>query len=267
MNSNEILKADVLDILFDNRNKQYGAYVLRKGYNKRLSIALGISLSSVFSVILLMNTGTSSVKILKEAPEGFILQPVEFPEETPRIPDPPQQRPQKNQQVRQQQFTARIEIVKDHIVKNPLATQATLFTSSISNKTIDGPPSIGNPVENNPVSNTANNNLSTPKPDVLPDRGPEFPGGKDAWINFLRKNLIAPAELEIDQKKTVKVRFLVDADGSVTGFEIVETGGRSFDNEVIRVLKKMPKWKPAIQNGQPIAKAFVQPVTFVGVEQ
>ncbi len=47
MTSHEILKADLLDILFDNRNKQYGAYVLRRQYNSRLSMALGIALSSI----------------------------------------------------------------------------------------------------------------------------------------------------------------------------------------------------------------------------
>ena len=54
MTSNEILKADVLDILFDNRNKQYGAYTLRKNYNSRLGIALGISLSTILFVFFLV---------------------------------------------------------------------------------------------------------------------------------------------------------------------------------------------------------------------
>lgn len=267
MNSNELLNADILDILFDNRNKQYGAYVLRKDYNKRMSIALGISLSSVFLIIFLMNTSTSSVKILPEEKEGIILRQLQIPEETPKLPEPSRQKTQSvQQQVREQQYT-RIIITDDNKVKNPMAAQENLLMSAISNRTREGLPVTGNPIIKNPSSTILNNPLSTTKPQVLPDRGPEFPGGQEAWVNFLRKNLIAPAELEIDQKKTVKVRFLVDADGSVTGFEIVETGGRSFDNEVIRVLKKMPKWKPAIQNGEPIAKAFVQPVTFMGVEQ
>jgi protein TonB len=48
---------------------------------------------------------------------------------------------------------------------------------------------------------------------------------------------------------------------------VLQSGGSVFDNEVIRVLKKMPKWKAAIQNGRAIAVTFTQPVTFVGVEQ
>jgi protein TonB len=47
----------------------------------------------------------------------------------------------------------------------------------------------------------------------------------------------------------------------------VQSGGFAFDNEVIRVLKKMPKWKPAVQNGHTIALSFMQPVTFQAFEE
>ena len=56
-------------------------------------------------------------------------------------------------------------------------------------------------------------------------------------------------------------------DGSITKFEIIQSGGAAFDNEVIRVLKKMPKWKPAVQNGQNVSVMFTQPVTFVAYEE
>ncbi|RYZ61554.1 MAG: energy transducer TonB, partial [Chitinophagaceae bacterium] len=52
----------------------------------------------------------------------------------------------------------------------------------------------------------------------------------------------------------------------VTNFNVVRSAGALFDNEVIRVLKKMPKWTPALQGGRPLPVSFTQPVTFVGVE-
>lgn len=265
MTSNEILKADVLDILFDNRNKQYGAYTLRKNYNKRLSLALGISLSSVLLIFFFINGDVSTHQIVQEKPD-VVVRTFEIPE-VPKIPDPPLQKPQPIQQVRQQSFTSQIEIVKDINAKNLLADQETLLTSAISNITLRGNPTIGNPVINIPGTPGANINHQITKTNVKPDQEPEFPGGQDAWIKFLRKNLVAPSELEVDEKKMVVVRFLVAEDGSVTGFEVSQSAGRSFDNEVIRVLKKMPKWKPAIQNGEAVARAYMQPVTFVGVEQ
>ena len=84
---------------------------------------------------------------------------------------------------------------------------------------------------------------------------------------FLNRHLRTPDELEAGQKRTVLVRFAVSVEGSVTQFEIVQSGGPAFDNEVIRVLKKMPKWKPAVQNGQNVSVMFTQPVTFVAYEE
>ena len=98
------------------------------------------------------------------------------------------------------------------------------------------------------------------------EKGPEFPGGPGAWAHFLGRYLQVPGELEPGEKKVVLINFMVDADGSVTRFTVVQSAGAAFDNEVIRVLKKMPRWKPALQNGHPVAVPFTQPVTFVGVE-
>jgi protein TonB len=73
--------------------------------------------------------------------------------------------------------------------------------------------------------------------------------------------------LENGEKRIVNIRFHVDADGAVTNFQIVQSGGAAFDNEVIRVLKRMPNWMPAQQAGKAVAVSFTQPVTFVGAEE
>jgi protein TonB len=59
---------------------------------------------------------------------------------------------------------------------------------------------------------------------------------------------------------------MVDVDGVISNTEIMQSGGDKYDKEVIRVLRKMPKWIPALQNGIKVATYFVQPVTFMGVE-
>ena len=93
----------------------------------------------------------------------------------------------------------------------------------------------------------------------------EFPGGGDGWINFLSKNLKnkvpgrngAPAG-----KYTVTVMFIVDKDGSVTGINIKNDPGYGTAEEVIRVLKKSPKWSPGIQNGNRVKSWRTQNITF-----
>ena len=94
-----------------------------------------------------------------------------------------------------------------------------------------------------------------------------FPGGQEAWLNFLRRYLQTPDLLEAGEKVIVRVRFWIEKDGSLSGFEIVQSGGSLFDKEVLRVMRKMPRWQPAVQNNNKVAVAYTQPVIFVGVKE
>lgn len=269
MTSNDILKSDLLDILFDNRNKQYGAYTLRKHYNNRLLLSLGIALSSALLLFLFFGgTKTSEGAGPSRGLDDVVIQTVKLPEETPKLPEIPKQKPMTAQPVQQLKYTNFV-IKPDDVVKITPPDQTSLLNSLIGKQNIDGRTAtrIDIPVVNDPVDHGSGNGEQKTNTFIPEEREPEFPGGEAAWLNFLRKNLSAPDELEAGEKKSVMVRFLVSVDGAVTGFEIVQSAGRSFDNEVVRVLKKMPKWKPAIQNGVAVVKYYTQPVTFIGVEQ
>jgi protein TonB len=266
MTSNEILKADLLDILFDQRNKTYGAYSLRKQYNRSLTLSLAISLSTGLLLFFLIKTNATSSFIDKIDDPGVIVRTLPV---TPDLKKPEPVIPkntQPAQQARQEKFTT-YKIMKDILVPKTVPDLTSLRDAIISNFAISGTaagiiPVVKDTVSGNGMNATKKNNAAEPF-----QREPEFPGGTQAWKNFLRKNLIPPGELEPGDKKTVVVRFLVDTDGAVTGFEVTQSGGREYDSEVIRVLKKMPKWKPAIQNGEPAPRAFTQPVTFIGQEE
>lgn len=91
---------------------------------------------------------------------------------------------------------------------------------------------------------------------------PGFPGGNEVLLNFLNKNLKPPPELQTGEKKIAVVQFLVKADGSINDFQIMKSPGVSFGNELLRVLKRMPKWKPALENGKHVDAIVTQPVTF-----
>jgi periplasmic protein TonB len=266
MTSNEILKADVLDILFENRNKMYGAYTLRKFYNNRLLAALIFSIASVVLLLLFLKPAVSHTATTPSVP-GLQLTTIELPKDVfiPKKPEPPA--PPKAPAVAQQQFIDQIKITTNNVAA-VVPEQAELIQVAISNITESGVPGDALPPisENNNASANQTEYNTTPAP-ALMQAQPEFPGGTAAWSSFLSRHLQAPDALEGGEKKTVLVRFLVSKDGSVTGFEIVQSGGAAFDNEVIRVLKKMPKWKPAIQNGQHVDVTFTQPVTFMGIEE
>jgi len=265
MTSNEILKADVLDILFDNRNKQYGAYTLRKNYNKRLGLSLGLSLSLVLLLFLLARIDNRNANIIEEGPVVRISSLYIPPEPVPETPKPPKN-PATTKPAATQQFN-NIDIVEDHHVNKALAEQSELLTSNISNHFSEGPDLL--PGENQPNGVTGETNQPEVKHDPPADppiqSEPEFPGGMQAWQKFLNKYLNVPGDLEAGEKKSVIISFKVAEDGFVTGFQIIKSAGEVYDNEVLRVLKKMPRWKPAIQNNKPVARSFTQPVTFMGL--
>lgn len=94
----------------------------------------------------------------------------------------------------------------------------------------------------------------------------QFPGGMDAFMNYLRKNIHFPAmEREAGIQGTVFVAFTVEADGSITNVRTVKgvAGGPSLSKEAERVIKQMPKWSPAKKNGRAVAFESVIPIRFM----
>jgi periplasmic protein TonB len=261
----EILKADVLDILFDNRNKQYGAYTLRRHYPSRLRMALGLTLSSsLFLSLLFRNTGVANIY---EEPGKDVVRVIDIVP-LPTLPKPPEVPPPPRRA--QSSYSDQMKMVTEPDAERIMKPIDEISMSTIGGTNVEGLSDISLP--NLAGGAQANETITTPvKPDVpvfeAKEVQPEFPGGAQAWVNYLNRNLQTPADLGPGEKKTVLIKFMVDADGSVTGFTVVRSGGYAFDNEVIRVLRKMPKWKPAIQNGHPVTVSFTQPVTFVGLEE
>jgi protein TonB len=267
MTSQQILQSDLLDILFEKRNKEYGAYALRRGYRNEMIKALVITVPAIFLLLFLLTNSSSSNNVTSNEGEVIVSTAV-IPKDLPKPEDPKQQ--QKHvPQVKQQTFITP-KIVDKEPVK-PVATQTQLINAQVSDITLDGPnvlPGIQPaPFVTDGGGDGKEVKEPTPKKELAPDRQPQFPGGSQAWLAFLNTHLRPPQDLEAGEKRIVNIRFFVDVDGAITNFQVARSGGNVFDNEVIRVLKKMPKWVPAMQGGQPMAVAFTQPVTFVGQEE
>ena len=268
MTSHEILNADVLDILFENRNKQYGAYALRKDYNHRLLLALGTSLAAVLLVCVLIKPG-ERLNTLAPAPDGNIVEVIDL-EPLPPIEEPEPPRAQPAPAVATQQFTSQFEIVQHVPPDEAVPDMEALANVQIGLTTQEGvPPATNQTIEPQPAQQGAGTvpTEEVPAKFTAVERLPEFPGGATAWSAFLGRHLRVPDDLAAGERRTVQVKFWVGEDGSVARLEVVQSAGAVFDNEVIRVLKKMPRWKPALQNGQPVAVTFTQPVTFQAVEE
>src|SRR6185436_7434423 len=228
MTNKEILQADLLDILFEHRNKSYGAYALRKTYDRRLSIALGAALLTVLislAISFLKNKKSNYNPGNNE--NSMIITNVEIPKDKPK-PEPERVKPKPPVATRDFQPPV---IVPDKDVDTILVRNEDLEDAAIGNKNIEGdkPDNLAKAVT--VVEGDGGKTKDEPEvkePD-LPTYPPEFPGGDAAWLTFLRKYLQSPDELEPGQKMEVVVRFWIDVDGSVSRPEVVKSGGSSFD--------------------------------------
>jgi protein TonB len=271
MNTESILHANVLDIIFENRNKEYGAYELRTRYDRRLknAVIIMISIVAIFCSAIYVDAHFFHHKITKMISNPFTEISISKIDESK-----PQEliKPKAAQPIKKEVATTKF--VTFRIVRNqptkPVATVTDLDTKQIG--TDDKPGELAGstmPVvtggDGNGKGNSTETKTENTEPQILikAEFMPEFPGGEPALQRFLAKNMRAPKDLEPGTKIKVMAKFVVDENGNISAAQAIQSGGAEFDNEVLRVLKKMPKWKPGRQNGRNVAVYFNLPVTFL----
>lgn len=269
MNSKDILKADILDILFENRNKDYGAYALRREYPRRMIQAM-TSVLGVFLLIFFFAGGKNHFEEelrVEETGPPLVVREIDTRDLLPPLPEP-ERRPQSQSARAERLFTSQVSIEPDRSVTALMPSFNDLATAVPSNRNSEGPNDDHIPVVPARPSVPVVPQAPVEAGAFIPDeREAEYPGGPEALKNFMASHLNTPEELQAGETKTVQVRFVIGPDGSASQFEIVKSGGYAFDQEVIRVCRKMSKWKPARQNGIEVKATLMIPVTFVGLEQ
>lgn len=266
MDTNKILSADLLDLIFDDRNKDYGAYELRKTYQRRVVKSL------IFTGLFVALTCTGVVLANKLEPKhtgGFdiITLSLQNIEPEPKPPEPlPEPPPQHEPPQTRTEPLTNIVVGPDEIVDNPIPTQDDLDSALIGTKKVDGPANIGiaQPAAlTEGVSKGIIEENPTPKPEFIPiEVEARFDGD---WAKFLFKHLdpqVAINNGAPNGNYTVVLQFVVDIDGSVSEIKALTNHGYGLEEEAIRVIKKAKKWEPAIQNGRKVKAYRKQPITF-----
>lgn len=276
MNSELILKSDILDIVFEKRNKAYGAYVLRKLYTGHLKFSLGIMLliAAAFTVFTLLPPSKRTLLAMEFVIDETKLTKAETEKvEPPKAPEPPRaevKQPPAAVVPGQVKFTSNMSFVDDRERISPLQTidENTVISNVTITASVPGTPLV------QPVTTTAGSGAAeAPKVDKnIPlaldavDVAPSFPGGMEALLNFLRRHLSNPEPMGEGESVTVKVTFVVGYEGKLKSFKVTEDGGEQFNKEVIRVLKKMPDWIPGKAKGESVAVYYTIPVKFTGAD-
>ena len=272
MRSENILSADFLDLIFENRNKNYGAYMLRKHYNSRLGKALLFTFLGI-AILLLVTTllkGDKEKEFLI-ADSGYIkLLPVVIADK-PKIPKAPPQPKQAAKKMNTEQWLSTVVIT--HEEANVSMLSKNLDSAFIGSTTQTGLTAGAQFVARREEEGIGEGKspeavivVDKETPRLTADIMPAFPGGMEALRKYLQRNLENPEELEPGTVISVKIRFIVGYDGKLKGFQTIEDGEESFNNEVLRVLKKMPEWIPGKSNGEKVSVYYTIPVKFTAAE-
>lgn len=277
MEINKILQADLLDILFDGKNKEYGAYELRKTYSRRISTALLYTV--LICVALVAFSYIPNMKPKEEAIQMFVqdvtLEDLKQEEKKQELPPPPpiQEEPPK---VEITKFTPPV-IVKDNEVKedDEIKEVAKLEDTKIGTINQEGVKDEGfvitavgdgkgtGLVEGPKVEKEDYDRVFTSV--QIPA---EFPGGLEAWNRYLERNL--NRDLPVDNgappgRYIVSVTFIVDKEGRVSEVKAENNPGYGTADEAVRVIQKGPNWKPALQNGRNVIYRNKQNIIFMVV--
>jgi protein TonB len=269
MESNKILNADVLDIVFEGRNKEYGAYDLRKTYNRRMSISLGVMMAVallVFIGVILGDSIAARNKTKVEIKDVTLEDVTDKKDEPPPPPPPP--KPPEPPKVEIAKFTPP-KIVKDEEVKEdekpPEQDKLQDVKIGIVNQEGEKDQGIVAPPDKGTGEVVAPkvDNEDYDKVFTKVENPAEFPGGQDAWRRYLERSLQYPeAAQEAGIQGVVRVQFIVDKEGNISEVQALNDPGEGLADEAVRIIKKGPKWKPAEQNGRKVIYRHIQSVTF-----
>lgn len=269
------------DLVFADKNKEFGAYELRRQSDRRHNMAVLFTVVGLIVVFILILAYSKYSDIraeqerlaLQEQREKMaaaeLLQQEEEPEPEPEPED------------------TKVEIEIPEIPEEVLATVqvtqiAIVDADKVQNEVMD----MEEQKEDNTARGVVNQEgsddvdkfkavqeqvvVKEPEPEpkeeeifVAVEQPAEFPGGQAALMKWLSSNIRYPeAAAQNDIQGKVVVKFVVEKDGSVAHAEIARGVDRDLDREALRVVNKMPKWQPGKNNGVAVRSYFNLPVTF-----
>ena len=270
----DLISRDWTEMVFEGRNKEYGAYRLRKNAGKRNLYSLitifiaALAIWGGISLVKFVESRTKSVAQTSVAEISALNQPKKKAEVKQQKKVKLEQPEKVVERVKSSvKFTAPV-IKKDDEVKpeDELKTQDELMSTKTAIGALDVK---GNDDANGEVLKIKEAVAQPePKPEVekvfdVVEQMPSFPGGPSALMEWLSNNVKYPVVAqENGVQGRVVVSFVVERDGSITDVNILRGVDPSLDREAMRVVKSMPKWTPGKQNGSAVRVKYQVPVSF-----
>jgi len=263
----------MLDILFENRNKSYGAYVLRRDHNEPVVRAMLITFSAVF-LLLFSNFLAEKFKTVHKIIDGGDVV-VQTKEIQPTITTPkPKPEPKPIQQKAEARATPTVANTEPRIVAQnnsptdsmPSPQDFEKYESGLTNNTTAAlGMGVGNGTGTASTLEGSSSKETAASSEIIDwtEDMPEFPGGERKLKEFLAHNTVFPdKERELGIEGKAFIRFVVNEDGSVTNAEVLKTDSKGFGRSALQVVSMLPKFKPGKQGGKPVKVHYVLPFTF-----
>lgn len=248
--------AQMDEIVFEKRNKMYGAYILRKMYNKQLNKALLLAVAILAAGLVYPLVDSYNLKTRIRNITDSVTVVIDLPkpkdEVKPEIPELPEAKPE-----------TRIRFVAPEVTLADVNDDVGLpnmddMNKISSNIPIDIKPEI---IIEKPVDIIED--PETKPAEIIVEEMPLFPGGDTERLKFLAANILYPTQAtENGIQGTVYFQFIIDSKGNITDVKILRGIGGGCDEEALRVIKMMPQWKPGRQNGRTVRVLYNMPVVF-----
>jgi protein TonB len=274
----DLRTASFNDIVFEGRNKLYGAYVLRQLYERHLARALAIGISLTLLLVAsplvkawlfppmivapaptidapMMTTLIAPPEVEKLKPAGGQVAPPPAPVVRPPAQTVPTVKADELVKKDDKPIAPTITAVEPSTIETPGATGPAIGTGDGKTGVLGG---NGPGTDSNSTKATG-----SPAPFITAEVMPEFMGGQEALQRYMQRNLRYPSlALRNNIEGKVFISFTVQADGSIADVEVLKGLGFGTDEEAARVVKKMPPWKPGMQNKHSVAVRYTMPITF-----
>jgi periplasmic protein TonB len=244
------------EVVFEQRNQNYGAFFLRRSYNRHVTRALFFAVFlflGIISIPLIASYMNKQVKVTIETTfdPTFLKSPVN--DEIEKVKPQPEKTVE-----RIQVFTAPEIVIDSNDVTNDLSY---LMTGTTNDHPIDNDSALI--VDEKPKVKPIDP-LVPDKPFFSVDYMPSFKGGEGAMYDWLQKNVKYPRMAqEVNISGTVSVSFVVEKDGSISNVALMNDIGGTCGEEAMRVVKAMPKWNEGRQGNVPVRVQLVLPIRFV----
>ncbi|TPE45208.1 energy transducer TonB [Pontibacter mangrovi] len=273
MDASKLAKASLDDIVFEGRNRAYGAYLLRRLYNKHITVA-AIAATLLFLLFLSLPLITKMIKGDEEevmttervVTEVDLAPPPPLDEATPPPPPPPPpDLPPPPPPVRATvKYTPPVVKRDEEVQKEEeIPDVEVLEEIDAGIETVEGDPDA--PLDLGDIDGTSDivAEVVEDKPYTYVEQMPTFPGGEMEMMKYLGKNIRYPAAAQrAGVEGLVVLSFVVSKTGEISDIQVVKNLGAGTDEEAVRVVKTMPKWTPGKQNGRAVPVRYTLPVRF-----